>query len=342
MESAPRLSVVMPCYDVARWLPRCLDETLAALPPDGELLAVDDGSHDATLAILQDRSKADSRLTVIAAPHGGVSAARNRALDVARGTYVFFVDPDDGVEPDFFSALTAALDRDGADCCICGYAERADGSNACGSAIALKGDYRLGTNAEIVAKFLPRIFGYSFDDIRAWYAGKLLFADRELAYSWRMAFRRATIEAAHVRFDPSLELNEDALFNAEFLLAAQAMTCVDRPLYRMTLRDSGAVRTIYADGLRYCRNKLAMLKKREALDRRAGGRLRPLYAGTCVLSVLEILSHVAKRRLPAGEGLRLLRAYLVEPPVRAAVKDFPLSVRRPCVAVAVLLLRILL
>ena len=238
--------------------------------------------------------------------------------------------------------MVGALERDGADCCICGYAEREDGSDAVDRTVRLKGDYRFRSNAEIVAEFLPRIFGYSFDDVRAWYAGKPLFADREMAYSWRMAFRRATVEAARVRFDPTLELNEDALFNAEFLLAAKAMTCVDRPLYRMTRRDSGAVRTIYGDGLRYCRNKLAMLGKRDALDRQAGGRLRPLYAGTCVLSALEILACIVKRRLPWGKGRRMFRAYLAEPSVRAAVKGFPLSVRRPGLAVAALLLRILL
>lgn len=342
MESAPRLSAIMPCYDVARWLPRCLDETLAALPADGELLAVDDGSHDATLAILRERAKSEPRLKVMAAPHGGVSAARNRALDVARGKYVFFVDPDDGVEPDFFSVMTEALERDDADGCICGYAEREDGSDIFDTSVRLKGDYRFRSNEEIVANFLPRILGYSFADVRAWYAGKHLFTDREMAGVWRFAFRREIIEARQVRFDESISLYEDAMFNVEYLLGADSLTCIDRPIYRVTRRESGAMRSVPRDGLRYCRNKLAMLRKRDALDRQTGGRLRPLYAGTCVLSVLEILACLASFRLPLGDGLRLLRAYCTEPSVRAAVKSFPLSVRRPAVAVAVMLLRILL
>lgn len=342
MDGVPRLSAIMPCYDVARWLPRCLDETLSALPPDGELIAVDDASHDDTLAILRARAAVDSRLTVIAAPHGGVSAARNRALDVARGKYVFFVDPDDGMEPDFFSAMTEALERDRADCCICGYCERADGSDICGPAIRLKGDYRFRSNDEIVAKFLPRIFGYSFDDVRAWYSGKPLFADREMAGVWRFAFRRDIIEARQVRFDDSISLYEDAMFNVEYLLGADSLTCIDRPVYRVTCRESGAMRSVPRDGLRYCRNKLAMLKRRDALDRQTGGKLAALYAGTCVLSALEILSHLVKRRLPLVEGRRILRAYLAEESVRQAVSGFPLSVRRPGVALAVAVLRVVL
>jgi len=144
----PHVSVVMPCYNVAPWLPRCLDETLSALPSDGELIAVDDGSADTTLAILKKRAETDGRLRVIAAPHAGVSAARNRALDALRGRYVFFVDPDDGVEPDFFTSMVAALEHDGADACICGYSERDDGCEE-RREVRLKGDYRFRNNDDI-------------------------------------------------------------------------------------------------------------------------------------------------------------------------------------------------
>ena len=340
MGVAPRISVIVPCYNVERWLPRCLDETLAALPPDAELLAVDDGSTDATLSILRARAVVDARIQVIAAAHAGVSSARNRALDVCHGTYVFFVDPDDGVEPDFFTAMIEALERDGADCCVCGYSERADGSEA-RRAVRLKGDYRFRTNAEIVDGYLPRIFGYSFADIRSWYAGTPLFANREMAAVWRMVYRRALIESHHIRFDESLELYEDAMFNAECLLGASAMTCVDRPLYRVTCRESGAMRTVPRHGERYCRNKLQLLRKRVELDRQSGGRLAPLSAGTCVLSALEILAYVVRGRLARREGWRLFCSCLDEPSVRAALPGFPLSWRRPVFALAVSFLRLL-
>lgn len=339
MSGDPRISVIVPCYDVERWLPRCLDATLAALPPDGELIAVDDGSTDGTLAILRARAATDVRMRIMAVAHAGVSAARNRALDVMRGEYVFFVDPDDAVEPDFFTSMVEALEREGADCCICGYSERTDGDDACRT-VSLKGDYRFRSNGEIVRGYLPRIFGYSFADIRSWYAGMPLFSRREMAAVWRMAYRRDLVESRHVRFDESIELYEDAMFNVECLLGASSLTCVGRPLYRVTCRETGAMRTVPRDGRRYCVNKVRLVRKRAELDRQAGGALAPLYAGTCVLSALEILAYAVRGRVGRREGFRLLDDCLREPSVRRALVDFPLSLRRPAVALAVTFLRL--
>jgi len=331
-------SVIIPCYNVARWLPRCLAEVLAALPPASEVIAVDDGSSDETLALL--RACRDPRLTVLTQPNRGVSSARNRALDVACGRLVFFVDPDDGVEPGFFTSMMAELEASAADYCLCGYSECEDGASDIRT-VSLKGDYRYLTNAEIVGRYLPRIFGYSFADMRAWYAGTPLFSGREMASACRAVFRRALIEERHIRFDESISLFEDAMFNAEYLLAAKRMTCLDRPLYRITCRRSGAMNSVPKDGSRYCRNKLQLLRRREALDRQAGGALAPLYAATNVLSVLEIVLCIVRRRIPFAEGRRILQDYLAVPSVRAAIEAFPLSLRHPLLLVSVLVLRLM-
>ena len=341
MSAAPRISVIVPCYNVERWLVRCLDSLFAALPESAEVIAVDDASSDGTLSVLRKRAQDEPRLKVIAAAHGGVSAARNRALDVARGTIVFFVDPDDAVEPDFFSAMEEELARTGADGCICAYCD-IDDETGKRTYVSLNGCYRYESNQAIVEDFLPRFFGYSFEDVRAWYGGRPLFEGRrEMGSVCRMAFRRALIEAERIRFDEDVILGEDALFISEYLLAASSFAYIGRPLYRVTGRSSGAMRTITKDGLRFCRNKLAMLRKREALDRKSGGRLTPFYAASCVLSLLELLSWTLHGRLPCREGFRIFRDYLSAGPVRPALRDFPLSLRRPLVALAVFFLRVL-
>ena len=261
MTEAPvEISVVIPCWNVEPYLARCLESVFAALPPGSEVLAVDDGSSDGTLAVLESFAAGERRLKVLPRPHRGVSAARNAALDEALGRLVFFVDPDDSVLPGYFSAMSAALERDGADCCVCAF----EGS-------PLKGEYRFRTNAEIRAGYLPRVFGYSFDDVRAWYAGKPLFADREMASACRMAFRREMLDG--IRFDETIELYEDAMFVSEALLRARSMTCVAQEIYRVTSRDDGAMRSIPRDGARLCRNKLRLLAKRRALDVAEGGSL---------------------------------------------------------------------
>ncbi len=330
MESPPEVSVVIPCWNVAPWLARCLDSVFAALPGPSEVIAVDDGSTDETLRLLQARAEAEPRLRVVARDHAGVSAARNAALDAVRGRLVFFVDPDDQVERDYFTAMSEAVVRDGADVCVCAYI----GSS-------LKGNYRFRTNAEIRAGYLPRVFGYSFDDVLAWYAGRPLFENREMAGVWRMAFPREFIERNHLRFDETIELYEDAMFVSEALLAAGSMTCVDRALYRVTDRESGAMRSIPRDATRLCRNKLRLLAKRRALDMAQGGALGPLYGGSCVFSALEMLSLVVRGRMPRAEGFALLREYLSDDFVRRSVDAFPVSWRHPVLAAAVRILSIL-
>ena len=327
-ESAPEISVVIPCWNVSPWLTRCLDSVFAALPENAEAIAVDDGSTDDTLAILRRRAESEPRLRVVPLAHRGVSAARNAALDLARGRLLFFVDPDDSVAANYFSAMSKALDKDGADVCVCPY-----------PGTKLKGDYRLKTNAEIRAAYLPRVFGYSFGDVREWYAGRALFAEREMAAVWRMAFRRDFVERLHIRFDETIELYEDAMFVSEALLAARSMTSIEDDVYRVTDRESGAMRSVPRDGARLCRNKLRLLAKRRALDEREGGALGSLYAATCAFSALEMLAATVRGRLPRREGFRFLREYLSDAFVRRAIRRFPLSWHRPAVAAAMLALR---
>ena len=249
----PGVSVVIPCWNVAEWLPRCLDEVFAALPQDGEVIAVDDGSTDATPSVLRDfAARRPDRMEVLAQEHSGVSAARNKGLDACRGEYVFFVDPDDGVEPGFFEEMRGAMASRGADYCVTAFRHRLEAGGFRDE--ALKGGYDFATNAEVVAGFLPRIFGYSLDDVRAWYGGVPLFSRREMAAVWRAAFRLDVIRANGIRFDETVELYEDMVFNAEYLLRAKSMTCVPKPLYRVTDRDTGAMRAIPRDAARYVRN----------------------------------------------------------------------------------------
>ena len=325
----PEISVVIPCWNVSPWLARCLDSVFAALPEGAEAIAVDDGSTDDTLAILRKRAESEPRLRVVPLAHRGVSAARNAALDLARGRLLFFVDPDDLVAPDYFSAMSAALDRDRADICVCAF-----------SGSRLKGDYRFGSGEAIRAGYLPRVFVYSFDDVRAWYAGRALFAEREMAGVWRMAFRRDLIERNAIRFDETIELYEDAMFVSEALLSARSMTCIEEDVYRVTDRESGAMRSVPRDGARLCRNKLRLLAKRRELDEREGGSLGPLFEATCVLSALEMLAATVRGRLPRRDGFRFLREYLSDPFARSALRSFPLSLRRPAVAASVLALRL--
>ncbi len=103
----PTITIIMPCYNAVEHLPRSVGGVLAQTFTDWELIAVNDGSTDTTLAWLQ--SCIDSRLRVHSQVNQGVSVARNAGLRLAQGNYVAFLDADDTWEPTFLEKMLAAL-----------------------------------------------------------------------------------------------------------------------------------------------------------------------------------------------------------------------------------------
>ena len=96
----PKFSIIIPVYNVAPYLRECLDSVLAQTFADWEAICVDDGSTDGSGAILDEYAVRDGRFRVIHQANAGVSAARNAALDAAKGEWFLFLDGDDMFRPD--------------------------------------------------------------------------------------------------------------------------------------------------------------------------------------------------------------------------------------------------
>lgn len=111
----PLLGVVVPAYDVADYLPACLDSILAQSHHRLEVLVVDDGSPDASGEIAEQYAARDPRVRVVHTDNRGLGAARNEGLRHVRGDYVGFADSDDVVPPTAYAALVGSLERSGAD-----------------------------------------------------------------------------------------------------------------------------------------------------------------------------------------------------------------------------------
>ena len=111
VQSAPLVSVIVPAYNAAPFLDQALasieDQTLAHL----EVLVVNDGSTDDTLAIAQAHAARDGRIRVIDRPNGGYGSACNRGIDEARGTWMAILEPDDWILPDMYRAMTVFAGR---------------------------------------------------------------------------------------------------------------------------------------------------------------------------------------------------------------------------------------
>ena len=95
----PKVSVIVPVYNVEKLLQRCIDSILAQTFTDFELLLIDDGSKDKSGEICDEYAAKDSRIRVFHKQNGGVSTARNLGIDKAQGEWIYFVDSDDIVLP---------------------------------------------------------------------------------------------------------------------------------------------------------------------------------------------------------------------------------------------------
>jgi glycosyltransferase EpsH len=119
----PEVSIVVPVYHVAAYLPQCVESLLAQTFADFELILVDDGGDDACPAMCDAYAVRDSRVRVVHKKNGGLSDARNAGLAIARGTYIQFVDGDDYVEPQLLEACIRRFQETGADMVIFDFAQ---------------------------------------------------------------------------------------------------------------------------------------------------------------------------------------------------------------------------
>ena len=117
----PKLSVIVPVYNVEKLLERCLDSILSQTLSDIEVICVDDCSPDNSIGILHRYQQKDSRVKVYRhAENKRQGGARNTALEVATGEYIGFIDSDDYIDPDFYQKLYDAAKGADADLAITG------------------------------------------------------------------------------------------------------------------------------------------------------------------------------------------------------------------------------
>jgi CDP-glycerol glycerophosphotransferase len=209
----PLISVVIPVYGVAAYLPECLDSVLGP-GGDVEVIAVDDASPDGCGALLDERAAADPRLRVIhLAANGGPGAARNAGLARASGEYVWFVDADDRLADGALAAVTGALAAQ-PDVLLIGWdatLERPAGRRAATEP---------GPGRDLLAA-VPAAGGTL--------AGQPRLIELSMT-SWSKLLRREFLAQLGVAFGTGI--HEDVIVTCAALLAAESVGAVARPCYR--------------------------------------------------------------------------------------------------------------
>ncbi|MBO6281138.1 MAG: glycosyltransferase family 2 protein [Alphaproteobacteria bacterium] len=116
----PKVSVIIPVYNVDKYLHECLDSVVNQTLKEIEIICIDDGSTDNSLKILYEYAKKDKRFTIIAQKHLYAGVARNAGLSVAKGEYLSFLDSDDFFELEMLEKMYQKAKQNKADICVCG------------------------------------------------------------------------------------------------------------------------------------------------------------------------------------------------------------------------------
>ena len=115
------VSIIVPVYQVEKYIRQCVDSILAQTFTDFELILVDDGSKDRSGEICDEYAGMDERVKVVHKENGGLSDARNRGMDQAVGKYFMFVDSDDYIAPTMLESLYSSMRRENADIVVCNF-----------------------------------------------------------------------------------------------------------------------------------------------------------------------------------------------------------------------------
>lgn len=120
-EKLALISVIVPVYNVEKYLPKCVESLLMQTWKNLEIILVDDGSPDDSWDIMQEYARRDSRVKPIRQKNGGLSAARNAGVDAAKGEYIGFVDGDDYLAPETYELMYRAMMKHDAQIAVCSF-----------------------------------------------------------------------------------------------------------------------------------------------------------------------------------------------------------------------------
>ena len=216
------ISIIIPVYNVEKYLSRCVDSILSQSVEDWELILVDDGSNDSSLQICEEYAKKDARIKAIHQENAGPSAARNKGIELARGEYISFLDADDWFEDWLYVDYSNAIQESNYD-------------------IIFQGFIRELPDEKVVKSFSMNAdtSSMSKEDIIC-----TLYKNRVFGWSWCKIFRREIIEKHQIRFDETLRLWEDELFTIQFLHHAKTIKTLDCHNYHYIHYDNSLMQTL--------------------------------------------------------------------------------------------------
>lgn len=238
----PKISIILPIYNVEKYLDRCMDSLLNQTLEDIEIIMVDDGSPDNCPQMCDEYAKKDNRVKVVHKKNAGLGFARNSGLEVAKGEYIAFVDSDDYVGLNMYKTLYDRAEADKCDAVFCGFRTEVK-QNKWVYSDEVDAD-KLWRGKDVQLFMLDMIA-----------SGAGVKAERLYQMSvWHSIYKRSIIEDNHLRFVSEREVaSEDIPFQVDYLSKANTVAYIKEMFYSYCLNGTSLTATLKPE--KYARYK---------------------------------------------------------------------------------------
>ena len=222
-----KVSLIIPVYNTADYLRRCLESAVSQTYANMEIICVDDGSTDGSEKIIDEFAARDKRVIAIHQENRGESNARNSGLRIASGDYIGFMDCDDWIEPDMYESLVTALEAEDTDMAIAGFYREFENTDR--TCIEIKNEKSV--DPKVFDKKMLLRYLYERDSYRAF------------AYMWDKLYKKEILyndSGELILFDESMKLGGDVLYLAQSALNTKRAVYIEKSFYHYLQRaDSG-------------------------------------------------------------------------------------------------------
>ena len=246
-ENNIKVSVILPVFNVEQYLKECLESVVNQTLKDIEIICINDGSTDNSLEILNEYAQKDGRFIILSQENQGQGVARNKGVELAKGKYIQFVDPDDWIEPNMLETLYNFAEEHNSQVVKFNYSEYNDYS----------GKYKQNN----FVKQIQKEYNYNLNETphytwRLFKKGCLTNLD---LHSWAYFYLTSFIISNEIKFAPSKH-GEDHLFTDGAFLLANKIDYLNKYLYFYRVRNGSSVQ-IKSD-INFCVfNNISLLKE---------------------------------------------------------------------------------
>ncbi|WP_289054499.1 glycosyltransferase family 2 protein [Carboxylicivirga marina] len=221
-----KVSVILPVYNVERYIAKCIESILNQSYTNFELLIINDGSPDESISVVKQKFN-DKRIKIFDKENGGLSDARNYGLKRASGELIYFIDSDDWIEPELLKECIDVFNNNKLELVVFGYFQ--DNEDKIGNVLSS-------------IKHIPTFELLRKDDDNNELSSETLGL---LGYAWNKVYRRSFLLSNQLEFEKGTSLVEDVLFNSQVFLRSEKIVFIRSAFYHYISRPVTTLMTQY-------------------------------------------------------------------------------------------------